>query len=320
MHSPVPGDEPYFRQAAEQMGVTQTNDFMFGAMHEALRQQIFDGIQAGAVPDAVPLADLPLHVDPVPDVVDKDLLKLEAPLAVQGRPPRSGSCSIDTFSAMPLLTEAARRAQAESGGNDRRKRVMVVPNCHVTRLETVVEEGVGRVVAVHVGGGASIPVPERGVVVLASGTIESTRLALLSFPGTAGYDLIGTNLLSHARSNHTFRIPREALADLPADARGPGDIGALHQGPHDPSRHRRQREPLPPPGHRRRVQGAGHRLPRPSCAERSPMSTPSTTSGPSTTTTSSSRCEGSASSSPTTRPTASPSPRTPTSSACVGRS
>ena len=68
---------------------------------------------------------------------------------------------------------------------------------------------------------ASIPVPERGVVVLASGTIESTRLALLSFPGTAGYDLIGTNLLSHVRSNHTFRIPREALAQLPA---GLGDL------------------------------------------------------------------------------------------------
>ncbi len=217
IHSPVPGDEPYLRQAAELMGVTQTNDFMFGAMHEALRQQIFDGIQAGAVPDAVPLADIPLHVDPVPDVVDKDLLKLEAPLAVQGRPRRSGSFSIDRFSAMPLLTEAARQAHKESGGNDSRKRVMVVPNCHVTRLETVVEEGVGRVVAVHVGGGTTIPVPERGVVVLASGTIESTRLALLSFPGTAGYELIGTNLMSHARSNHSFRIPREALADLPAD-------------------------------------------------------------------------------------------------------
>ncbi len=217
VHSPVPGDEPYFRQAAEQMGVTQTNDFVFGALHEALRQQIFDGIQSGAVADAVPLADLPLHVDPVPDVVDKDLLKLEAPLAVQSRPPRSGSCSIDTFSAMPLLMEAARRAQTESGGNDRLKRVMVVPNCHVTQLETEVEAGVGRVVAVHVGGGTSIPVPARGVVVLASGTIESTRLALLSFQGTAGYDLIGTNLVSHVRSNHTFRVPRRALDHLTAE-------------------------------------------------------------------------------------------------------
>ena len=164
-----------------------------------------------------PLADLPLHVDPAPDVVDKDLLKLEAPLAVRASRPRWGSSSVETFSSMPLLAEAARQAQVESGGDDRLKRVMVVPNCHVTRLETEVEEGVGRVVAVHVGGGVSVPIGERGVVVLASGTIESTRLALLSFPEVAGYDLIGTNLLSHVRSNHSFRIPRAALAQVSAD-------------------------------------------------------------------------------------------------------
>ena len=117
--------------------------------------------------------------------------------------------------------EAVRRAQIESSGNDRLKRVMVVPNCHVTQLETEVEAGVGRVIAVHVGGGASIPVPARGVVVLASGTIESTRLALLSFPGTAGYDLIGTNLVSHVRSNHTFRVPRGALDRLTAEPAEP---------------------------------------------------------------------------------------------------
>ena len=304
VHSPVPGDEPYFRQAAEQMGVTQTNDFVFGALHEALRQQIFDGIQNGAVADAVPLADLPLHVDPVPDVVDKDLLKLEAPLAVQSRPPRSGSCSIDTFSAMPLLMEAARRAQIESGGNDRLKRVMVVPNCHVTQLETEVEAGVGRVVAVHVGGGASIPIPARGVVVLASGTIESTRLALLSFPGTAGYDLIGTNLVSHVRSNHTFRVPRRSARPPDRRARRAGDIGALRQGQHDPSRHRRHREPLPRPGHRRRTRRTRTRAQKPSCATRCSRSRRSRTSRRSTTTMSSSRCAASASSSRAIQPTA----------------
>ena len=45
----------YFRQAAEQIGVTQTNDFIKNEMHEALRQQLFDGIQNGKVPGAVPL-------------------------------------------------------------------------------------------------------------------------------------------------------------------------------------------------------------------------------------------------------------------------
>jgi choline dehydrogenase-like flavoprotein len=218
--SPIPGDKPYFRQAAEQIGVTETNDFVFGEMHKALRQQIFEGIMGGAVPGAVPLNDLELHLDPTPtDVDSKDVLKLEAPLAVQGHPPRSGFFPFNKFSAMPLLMKASREAQAETGGDDRRKRLMVVPNAHVTRLETVVEQGVARVVAVHVGGGPSIPVPDRGVVVLASGTIESTRVALLSFEGTLGYELIGTNLLSHMRSNYTFRIPREALRGLPPDLR-----------------------------------------------------------------------------------------------------
>lgn len=211
----------YFRQAAEQIGVTETNDFVFGRMHRALRRQIFDGIGAGQVPDAVPLAEIPQHlVLPAglsPAQVERR--KLEAPLAVQGRSPRSGFFPLNKFSSMPLLITASRQAQAETGGDDRLKRVMVVPNCHVTRLETAVDQGVGRVVAVHVGGGATIPVPDRGVVVLAAGTIESTRLALLSFGGTLGYDLIGTNLLAHMRSNYTFRIPREALQALPASLR-----------------------------------------------------------------------------------------------------
>jgi choline dehydrogenase-like flavoprotein len=211
----------YFRQSAEQIGVTETNDFVFGEMHRALRQQIFDGISGGQVPDAVPLAELPQHLDLPPGLpaAEVEQQKLEAPLAVQGRAPRSGFFPLNKFSAMPLLITAARQAQAETGGDDRLKRVMVVPNCHVTGLQTVVDQGVGRVVAVQVGGGTTIPVPDRGVVVLAAGTIESTRLALLSFGGTLGYDLIGTNLLAHMRSNYTFRIPREALQTLPAGLR-----------------------------------------------------------------------------------------------------
>jgi choline dehydrogenase-like flavoprotein len=222
-NSPLPYAAPgYFRQAAEQIGVTETNDFVFGAMHEALRQQIFDGIGAGQVSGTVPLAEIPQHLDLDPDLspAQAEQRKLEAPLAVQGRPPRAGFFPLNKFSSMPLLITAARQAQAESGGDDTRKRVMVVPNCHVTRLETVVEQGVGRVVAVQVGGGPTIPVPDRGAVVLAAGTIESTRLALLSFGGTLGYHLIGTNLLAHMRSNYTFRVPREALRTLSASVRG----------------------------------------------------------------------------------------------------
>lgn len=208
----------YFRQSALQVGVTETNDFVFGAMHEALRRQIFDGIQGGAVPDAVPLAELPLHLDLDGELTpaQREELKLEAPLAVQGRAPRAGFFPLNKFSSMPLLMKASRNAQQESGGDDARKRLMVVPDCHVTGLQTVVEQGVARVVGVHVGGGPTIAIPDRGVVVLAAGTIENIRLALLSFGETLGAPVIGTNLLSHMRSNYTFRIPREALTALSA--------------------------------------------------------------------------------------------------------
>ncbi len=53
----------YFRQAAEQIGVTQTNDFIKNEMHDAMRQQLFDGIKNGKIPGAVPLNQLDLHLD-----------------------------------------------------------------------------------------------------------------------------------------------------------------------------------------------------------------------------------------------------------------
>ena len=116
-----------------------------------------------------------------------------------GHPDR-GFFALNKFSSVPLIIRAARAAWVESGGDDVRKRLMVVPNCHVTRLETSVSQGVGQVVTVHTNHGP-VSLPPRGVVVLAAGTIENARLALLSFGGTLGYDLIGTNLVSHMRSN-----------------------------------------------------------------------------------------------------------------------
>lgn len=209
----------YFGQAAAQIGVEQTNDFIFGDMHLALRQLLFDGVTAKKVAAAIPLAALPKPPWPVGVT---GIEKLEAPLAVQGHPPRSGFFPLNKFSSVPLIIRAARQAWFESGGDDIQKRLMVVPNCHVTRLETSVSQGTGQVVVVQTNQGP-IPLPPRGVVVLAAGTIESTRLALQSFPGTIGYELIGTNLIGHMRSNNTFRLPRAAVglppsSDLQASA------------------------------------------------------------------------------------------------------
>ena len=56
----------YFRESSMQIGVDETNDFIQGALHDTLRQRLFDGINAGAVTDAIPLAQLPLHLN-LPD-------------------------------------------------------------------------------------------------------------------------------------------------------------------------------------------------------------------------------------------------------------
>lgn len=231
----------YFAEASRQIAVNETNDFIYGELHAALRQQLFDGIASGAVPGAMPLGSLPDHpavLGTTPTVSDLlpllglpsagslttqdllDLLKLEAPLAVEGRPPRAGFFPLNKFSALPLLIKAARAAQTESNGDDIRKRLMVVPNCHVTRLLTVPDGTAWRVAAVETNLG-TVPVPPQGKVFLALGTVESTRLALASFRGLGmpNENLIGKNFMAHLRSNLDIRIPRTALTALPSSVR-----------------------------------------------------------------------------------------------------
>jgi choline dehydrogenase-like flavoprotein len=215
----------YFDEAARQIGTDTTNDFMHGELHEALRAILAAGIMNGKVRNAIPLNQLPLHLSDV-GANPPDELKLEAPLAVQGSAPRPGFFPMNKFSSAPLLLEASRVAQTRSGGDDVKKRLMVVPDVHVTRLVTAQNNGVTAVTAVllkqfdattqsfveH-----SVPVPDDGAVFIALGTIESTRLALTSFPNLPNSNLIGQNLIAHLRSNLTIRIPRSALPDgLPA--------------------------------------------------------------------------------------------------------
>ena len=229
----------YFRESGEQIGVDETNDFIQGPLHNALRQRLFDGINAGDVTGAIPLAELPLHLNLPPGIstIQREQMKLEAPLAVQSRADRSGFFPFNKFSSLPLLTKAARAAWFESNNNDVKKRFMIVPNCHVKRLRTAE----GRVIEVETNLG-NVPVPAGGVVVIALGTIESTRLALLSFEGSPNYSLIGHNLMAHLRSNLTVRIPRAALLansninELQASAlfvkgrhrHGDGTVGHFH--------------------------------------------------------------------------------------------
>jgi choline dehydrogenase-like flavoprotein len=202
-------DKGYFAQASDQIGVSNTNDFIFGKLHEALRKRLYDAVRTGKIDDAVPFADLPQHLHDLGDG-PADMYKLEAPLAVQGNAPRSGFFPINKFSSVPLMIEASRAATAESGGDDVKKRLMIVPNCHILRLVTTQNGDDWKVVAVETSLG-TIALPPNGVVIVALGTIESARLALTSFPSLQNSQRIGRNLMAHLRSNLTIRIPRTAL-------------------------------------------------------------------------------------------------------------
>jgi choline dehydrogenase-like flavoprotein len=231
------GRKGYFRQSSDQIGVSETNDFIFGDLHRAMRKQLFEGISA--VTDAMDLAALPDHpaveyrdapptLDDLAKVLGIDTLpspppslqdlrneaKLEAPLAVQGQSGHAGFFPFNKFSAVPLLMKAAREAANQSGFDDVRKRLMVVARCHVIRLNTVTDVGGQRVSEVITERGP-VPVSPDAKIIIALGTIESTRLALLSF-GSDGK--IGRNLLAHLRSNVDIRVPRVALRALPATA------------------------------------------------------------------------------------------------------
>jgi len=210
----------YFADAAAQIGVDKTNDFIHGKLHHAARRQLAEGITNNQVLGAIPLSDLPLHLTGVPRA-QREEFKLEAPLAVQAEEPRSGFFAFNKFSSVPLLMQASRSAWTESHqgldygvpGDDVKKRLMIVPNCRVIRLITDIAGGHAHVTGVLTAQGF-IGLPAHGVVLLALGTIENIRMALLSFGGITNYGLIGTNLMAHLRSNLTIRIPTSALRFL----------------------------------------------------------------------------------------------------------
>jgi choline dehydrogenase-like flavoprotein len=260
--------DPYFYDAGDQIGVNATNDFVYGPLHQALRQMLFDGITAGSGAGG-PFASLPLAAlrnHPVvrvfrrrngraptiaelrgflslqppaggggPSRVDLlRMLKLEAPLSVE-TVAEPGLFPVNKFSAVPLLVQAARSAASETGGvgveADARKRLMVVPNCQVLELVTQTQpDNWVRVTGVRVRDDAGtervIPLApptadgRQSVVVIALGTIESTRVALTTFQASlAGRaaQRMGKNLMAHLRSNLDIRIPRASIAAaLPA--------------------------------------------------------------------------------------------------------
>ncbi len=175
-----------YSDTEQEIGVDPRTDFISGPLFDVL----FTRMQA--------VASQVTSIDAVE----------EAPLAVQGQAPAPGLFSFDKFSSAPILCDAIREAASDP---DFTRRLFLVPRTHVTRL---VSSG-GRVSSIELSSGGqsrSLPVSSTCAVVLALSTIESTRLALESFPST----VMGSNLMGHLRSNTVIRIKRSALGSLPA--------------------------------------------------------------------------------------------------------
>jgi hypothetical protein len=225
----------YFDESSRQIGVDEANDFISGELQNGLRRQLFDNL--ASVPNVFSLNALPpspllkpgsdpaqlLGLTSTGGLSQADLLnllKLEAPLAVQARPPHAGFFPLNKFSVVPLLTKAARTAASDSNGNDTAKEFMILPDTHVLSLRTVpTAAGTWRVTGIDTSLGP-IDLAPGGTVVIALGTIENARLTLASFEGTGlpTLPLIGKNLIAHLRSNLVIRVPRAAISGLSATA------------------------------------------------------------------------------------------------------
>lgn len=134
-----------------------------------------------------------------------------APLAVQGASPRSGLFAFDKFSSAPFLIDAIRHDVANNTP-DANRRIFLVPRVQVHRL--IVENN--RITGIDLssnGARETFQVPQGCAVVLANGTVESTRLALESFGiGSTAFGAPRVaNLMAHLRSNIVVKIRRSAL-------------------------------------------------------------------------------------------------------------
>jgi choline dehydrogenase-like flavoprotein len=180
----------------QEIGVAPTTDFITGPLYTALRNALITA--SGGTPNI--------------EIVLGNNGVEEAPLAVQGAPPASGLFSFDKFSSAPILTDALREDAGSSGGSDANRRLFLTPRAHLVKLHAA--NGVVHTVEVDVGGQRKfLNIAPSTSVVLAASAVETTRIALHSFPTP----LMGRNLMAHVRSDFTVRIRRAALGVLPAD-------------------------------------------------------------------------------------------------------
>src|SRR5713101_3494571 len=174
-----------YSDTEKETGVDPVTDFISGDLFDALKSGMDKASKKVATVDGVEVA----------------------PLAVQGSAPAPGIFPFDKYSSTPILTDAIREAASNP---DNTRRLFLVPRAHVVRLHNT--NGVINAIELYYNGQQRfLGVTPDCAVILAAGTIESTRLALESFPTP----LMGRNLMAHLRSNTTVRIPRAVLGTLP---------------------------------------------------------------------------------------------------------
>jgi len=184
----------HYTDVESETGVVPATDFITGELFTALSGKF---VAAGATTPNIEtsIGDHGMEV---------------APLAVQGSPPASGLFSFDKYSSLPLLVEAIREDVRGSGGDDARRRLFLVPRAHVVKIHAAA--GMAHTIEVDVAGERKfLGIGPGCAVILAASAIESTRLALHSFPSP----LMGRNLMVHVRSDFTVRVRRSALPPVP---------------------------------------------------------------------------------------------------------
>ncbi|WP_257169624.1 family 16 glycoside hydrolase [Bradyrhizobium sp. SRS-191] len=183
-----------------EIGVQDKADYLSGPLNAAINANL-QAVTTGA--------------NPVIPNVTVDMVE-EAPIAVQASAPGPGLFSFDKFSSGPMLLESIRDdiAKRWTLNDNSRRRFFLVPRCHVIRLKTTAGSVTG-IDLTYNGQFRSLSLPANLSpdcrVILAAGTIESTRLALESFPITRSAYGMGANFMAHLRTNLTVRVKRSAL-------------------------------------------------------------------------------------------------------------
>jgi choline dehydrogenase-like flavoprotein len=201
-------------------GVFPVQDFIKGPLQDALKALVENVVAASTVPSLKTVSP--------------------PPIAVQGESPGSGLFSFDKFSSVSLLHDSLREDAEIANGNDALRRLFLVPYAEVLRLETA--NGRVQQIVVALADPAAprdkskarvvrLNLKSSAIVVLAGNVVNSTRLALNSFPRLAPLnvngELMGRNLMFHSRSNFVWRVKRSAMG-LPGPDPANVATAALH--------------------------------------------------------------------------------------------